>query len=123
MANCFIVDDSPVFRGTMRELLAKMGHKVCGEAGDADEFFDYLPKTHPELILLDILMPGKSGLEIMRKLLQMRPNMRVLVVTAVNQEAINEEARAMGAHGILYKPFEPSELEYAINRAMGLPQK
>ncbi|MFA5161549.1 MAG: response regulator [Elusimicrobiales bacterium] len=109
-----IVDDSPILRSTIRAVLERAGHHITGEAGNADEAFALYQKERPELVLLDILLPGESGLDILRKLKMTDNTANVLIVTAVNQEAVNDEAKQLGARGILYKPFDPSELTTAI---------
>jgi two-component system chemotaxis response regulator CheY len=113
-----IVDDSPILRSTIRTVLERSGHQITGEAGNADEAFALYGKDRPDLVLLDILLPGESGLDILRKLNGINPAVKVLIVTAVNQEAVNEEAKQLGARGILYKPFDPSELTTAITEVL-----
>ncbi|MDD2773968.1 MAG: response regulator [Elusimicrobiales bacterium] len=114
MTKILIVDDSPILRSTIRTVLERAGYQITGEAGNADEAFALYGKERPGLVLLDILLPGESGLDILRRLKTMDPAAQVLIVTAVNQEAVNEEAKQLGARGILYKPFDPSELTAAI---------
>jgi len=114
MTKIMIVDDSPILRSTIRAVLERSGHHVSGEAGNADEAFELYKKDKPDLVLLDILLPGESGLDILRKLKMIDAGVKVLIVTAVNQEVVNEEAKQLGALGILYKPFDPSELTAAI---------
>ncbi|MFA5937684.1 MAG: response regulator [Candidatus Paceibacterota bacterium] len=109
-----IVDDSPILRSTMRTVLERSGYQITGEAGNADEAYALYGKERPDLVLLDILLPGESGLDILRKLKATDSTAQVLIITAVNQEAVNEEAKQLGARGILYKPFDPSELTAAI---------
>ena len=114
MTKIMIVDDSPILRSTIRTVLERMGHHITGEAGNADEAVALFDKEKPDLVLLDILLPGESGLDILKKLKGKDSSVKVLIVTAVNQETVNEEARQLGAKGILYKPFDPSELTAAI---------
>jgi len=118
MTRILIVDDSPILRSTIRTVLERSGHEICGEAGNADEAFSLFAKEKPDLVLLDILLPGESGLDILKKLKAKDPAAKVLIITAVNQEAVNEEARQLGAKGILYKPFDPSELTAAITEVL-----
>lgn len=118
MTKIMIVDDSPILRSTIRTVLERMGHHITGEAGNSDEAVLLFDKEKPDLVLLDILLPGESGLDILKKLKAKDGGVKVLIVTAVNQETVNEEAKQLGAKGILYKPFDPSELTAAINEVI-----
>ena len=114
MKNIMIVDDSPILRASIRTVLERAGYTVCGEAANADETFALYEKEKPGLVLLDILLPGISGLEVLKRLKENNPATKILIVTAVNQDALNTQAKQLGVEGILYKPFEPSELTQAI---------
>ena len=109
---------NPILRSTIRTVLERSGYTVFGEAGNSAEAIAGLDKGSPDLVLLDILLPGESGLEILKKMREKQPEIRVLIVTAVNQDTINQEAKDLGAVGILYKPFDPLELKTAISKVI-----
>jgi two-component system chemotaxis response regulator CheY len=113
-----IVDDSPILRSTIRTVLERFGHHVTGEAGNSAEAYDLYRKETPDVVLLDILLPGESGLDILAEILKIDAKARVIMVTAINQSAVNEEAKQTGAKGIVYKPFEPDDLVSAIEKVM-----
>ncbi len=113
-----IVDDSPILRSTIRNVLERSGGYLPTEAGNAAEALEAFKKISPDLVLLDILLPGESGLDILKDIVAVNPNAKVLMLTAINQEAVNLEARDLGAKGIVYKPFEPDELLEAISKVL-----
>lgn len=118
MSKILIVDDSPIIRNTIIPIIKEAGHEVIGEADNGEGALDAFNKNKPDLVLLDILLPGESGLDILKKLKSLDSSVRVLIVTAVNQDAVSREAINLGAKGVLYKPFDAAELVEAINKAL-----
>jgi len=110
MADILIVDDSSAFRTVIRRSLERAGHKILGEGANADEALKLLKKHQADIMLLDLLMPGKSGLDVLKKIKKDKHNLNVLIVTAVNRKPINERAKKYGAKKILYKPFDSDEM-------------
>jgi two-component system chemotaxis response regulator CheY len=119
MSRILIVDDSPIIRNTIAPIIKEAGHDVVGQADNGEEAMDVFNKAKPDLVLLDILLPGESGLDILKKLKSTENTVKVLIVTAVNQDAVTREAMNLGAKGVLYKPFDAAELIEAINKALG----
>ena len=105
-----LVDDSVILRSAIRNVLESSGYEVVLEAGSSAELFEQLNKNTPELILLDVFFPTENGLDILARLRKQFPKMKVLMVTGLKQETIAEEAKRLGADGILYKPFDTDEL-------------
>ena len=109
-----IVDDEPLARGRLRRMLAAMeGVRVAGEAGNAGEAQDRIAALKPDLLLLDIQMPGEGGFELLERLGEAAPP--TIFVTAFDHHAL----RAFNARAIDYvtKPVEPGRLATAIERA------
>lgn len=113
-----IVDDSPILRSTIRNVLERSGKYTAVEAGNAADALEQFKKESPDMVLLDILLPGESGLDILKSIIGVDAKAKVLMLTAINQEAVNLEARDLGAKGIVYKPFEPDELLEAIEKIL-----
>jgi len=105
-----LVDDNAMTRDMMKDLLTEMGHVVVGEAGDGAEAIKVFAETRPELVLLDMIMPIKTGLEALPELKAIDPSAKIVMVTAVQQETINQELMDKGATAILHKPFMYDEL-------------
>ena len=105
-----LVDDSVILRSAIRNVLESSGYEVVLEAGGSTELFEQLNKVTPELVLLDVFFPTENGLDILARLRKQFPQIKVLMVTGLKQETIAEEAKRLGADGVLYKPFDTDEL-------------
>ena len=110
-----IVDDSSLARRTLRQLLVGMGHTV-EEASDGEQALERFFVSPPELVILDMVMNGMYGLDVLAKMQEMNPAVRVLVATADIQTSTAEQARAAGAKGILNKPVNREQLSAAITK-------
>ena len=108
-----IVDDNTGAREMLRVVLKKLKHEVAGEAGDGDSALRTFAELRPEVVLLDIIMPGKSGVEVMDEMLKIDPAVKVIVITAANQDAVRRDIKAKAA-AVIYKPFSWEELETAF---------
>ena len=111
-----LVDDNAMTRDMMKDILTEMGHQVVGEAGDGDEAVKVFAEVRPELVLLDMIMPVKTGLEALPELKAIDPAAKIIMVTAVQQETINQELLNKGATAILHKPFLYDELETLLKQ-------
>ncbi len=89
MTNVLIVDDQPSFRSTLRQLLTQAGLVVVGEACDVPEAEAKARALHPDLAIIDIMLPGPNGFEGTRRLKALQPEMRVIVVSAFGNFAQN----------------------------------
>ena len=88
---------------------------VVGEAADADEAIDRTARLEPDVLLLDVVLPGRSGIDALPELLQASPATRVLVLSMQDDPAYVRQAFAAGAHGYLLKEAADSELVQAIH--------
>ena len=111
-----LVDDNAMTREMMKDLLTEMGHEVVGEAGDGEEAIKIFTELRPELVLLDMIMPVKTGLQALPELKAINPAAKIVMVTAVQQETINQELMDKGATAILHKPFMYEELEALLKQ-------
>lgn len=109
-----IVDDSELTRGMIKDLLTEMGHEVVGEGCDGADGVRLFAQTSPDLVLMDMIMPGKTGLEALGEIRAIDPAARVVMVTAVQQEPLKEQLIGKGAAGVLSKPFMYDELEAVL---------
>lgn len=110
-----IVDDSADVRLLIRAILEHDGHTVVGEAEDGASALKAFAKLRPDVILLDIIMPGKSGLEVLQEIRETDTEVKVVMVTAVEQDGINRRLMLLGADGIIYKPFSSLDFEKAFH--------
>ena len=112
-----IAEDEAIVRLDLREILEEQGFEVVGETGRGDEAVA-LPKEHrPDLVILDIKMPGLDGLSAAKEINTERRS-AVLILTAFSQRNLIEEARDAGALAYLVKPFQQEELLPAIEVAL-----
>ncbi|MGH9169644.1 MAG: ANTAR domain-containing response regulator [Acidimicrobiales bacterium] len=113
-----IAEDEAIVRLDLREILEQQGFEVVGETGRGDEAVNLVKEHAPDLVILDIKMPGLDGLSAARDINANRKT-AVLVLTAFSQRNLIEEARDAGALAYLVKPFQQEELLPAIEVALG----
>jgi len=113
-----IAEDEAIIRLDLKELLQEEGYDVVGETGRGDEAIELVRRLRPELVILDIKMPGLDGLSAARQIAGERLS-AVLMVTAFSQRELVEQARDAGALAYLVKPFQKSDLIPAIEVAIG----
>lgn len=110
-----IADDNESIREMLRLVLQGLGHEVAGEAADGEAALKAFRELRPEAVLLDMIMPGKSGLEVLDEIKGLDPKARVIMLTAVDQDDINLRVAAKGVP-IIYKPFSMQDIEKAFKR-------
>jgi two-component system chemotaxis response regulator CheY len=112
-----IVDDDKLLRTMVREALADVPCLVT-EAEDGDQGLAAIAARAPAVVLLDLVMPGKSGLEVLKALQGRGPRPVVLVLSALDSEALVQKALADGAQGYLPKPIHPLDLRNLVRGAL-----
>jgi AmiR/NasT family two-component response regulator len=113
-----IAEDEAIVRLDLREILEESGFEVVGETGRGDEAVSLVKEHEPDLVILDIKMPGLDGLSAAKEINAARRS-AVLILTAFSQRNLIEEARDAGALAYLVKPFQQEELLPAIEVALG----
>ncbi len=113
-----ITDDAAFMREMLREIIAEGGYEVVAEAADGEEALERFNEHHPDVITLDIVMPGKSGLEVLRELMALDPSACIVMCSALGQEALVMEALEAGAKEYIIKPFKPDQVLGALNEAL-----
>ena len=106
-----IVEDNTLTRFTLKSLLTRLGHEVIGEAVDSAGAVRCFTETRPDLVFLDLILPGKSGVEIFDELRKIDPKPKVVIITAVDQEEVDLRLSDNGAVAILRKPFSFEEFK------------
>lgn len=103
-ARLFLVDDHKIMRDGIRAmLLGNLGFKVVATAGHADEFFSKLEEANPDICVIDIQLPGKSGTEIAEIVKQDYPKIKILILTAMKEDAPVKQCRDLGVEGMISK--------------------
>lgn len=118
MTTVVIAEDEAIIRLDLRETLVDEGYDVVGETGRGDEAVELVRELRPDLVILDIKMPGMGGLEAARLITEERLA-AVLILTAFSQRDLIVQARDAGALAYLVKPFQRSDLVPAIEVALG----
>ncbi len=99
-----VVDDDPGFRLTLRDLLAQReGAVVLGEAGSGEEALRQVETLCPDVVLMDLVMPGMNGVEVTRRLKIQRPGIAVIITTIHDEDVYRRSALAAGAEAFLEK--------------------
>jgi len=108
MTRVLVVDDAPIFRAGLRAALTDAGFNVVGEAEDASSAIVETEVLQPDLVVLDVLMPGQSGLEVVPKLLTAAPETRIVLLTTSESEEDMLAGIKAGIRGYVIKdtPFE-----------------
>ena len=108
MTRVLVVDDAPIFRAGLRAALTDAGFTVVGEAEDASSAIAETEVLQPDLVVLDVLMPGQSGLEVVPKILTAAPEARIVLLTTSESEEDMLAGIKAGIRGYVIKdtPFE-----------------
>ena len=110
-----VVDDHPIMRYGLRDALEASGRfEVVGLAEDGEEAVRTVEGIDPQVIVMDVIMPGKDGIDACRDIMELLPDTRVLMLTASTEEDAVIEAVAAGATGYLLKYSRPEELMEAV---------
>ena len=119
MVKVIVVDDHPIFRLGLATSLAEMEQvELVGEAATAAEVLDLVERTSPDLVLLDLHLPDKSGLEVNRSLAANHPNVKVVVLTMSEDHHATVAAVRDGARGYIVKGADPTHIEHVIDSVM-----
>ncbi|MGZ5244017.1 MAG: response regulator [Bacteroidia bacterium] len=100
-----VVDDSFYMRTMLKNMLTDAGYNIVGEASDGETAIRMAQETNPDLVTLDLILPDNTGLDVLKGIRKDNPNMKVIIVSAVGQEAIVNEAIQCGARAYIVKPF------------------
>lgn len=118
MPSAIIVDDSPIMRAQLRKQLGTAGFSVIAEAGAGDEVLALYEQHRPDLVTLDILMPGRDGATVAAELLARYPDANVVMCTSVSTREKIDICRRAGVKYYLLKPFKPEAAVAVFRRAL-----
>jgi DNA-binding NarL/FixJ family response regulator len=110
-----LADDHPIVRQGLRNLLnSEQDFKVIGEASDGLSALDLIDKQRPDVLVVDMMMPGLNGMEVIRRAKHSVPDLRIVVLSMQNADAYVVDALKLGASGYVLKDTGPAELIQAI---------
>ena len=120
MGHTVLVCDDAIFMRTMiSDILSQAGYQIVGEAESGAQAVQKYRELKPELVTMDIVMPDMSGIEAVREICQEDPDARILMCSAMGQQALVVEAIQAGAKDFVVKPFQPSRVLEAVQRVLG----
>lgn len=120
MSNILVVDDSAIMRRNLVTIFTQAGHNVVAEAINGGQAH-LLYRTHlPDLVTMDITMPGVSGIEAVKLIIKDYPDAKIIMVSALNQRNMVFEALELGAKHYLIKPITPEAVISVANKVLGI---
>lgn len=119
MVRIMLVDDNDITRSLLRVILRGDEYEVVGEARNGDQGLEMALRLQPQIVCLDIEMPGMSGLDVLPKLREQLPNTIVLMVTGHTDRETVQAAVLGGAAGYIVKPFNAAKVLDTLAAAMG----
>ncbi len=113
-----VVDDAAFMRMMLKELLSKNGYEVVGEAENGAKGIEKYLELKPDLVLMDITMPEMDGISAVKEIKKLDKNARVVMCTAMGQQAMVISAIESGAWDFVVKPFKPERVIEAVQKAL-----
>ena len=116
MAKILIVDDARTSRKVLRGILEEGGHEIVDEAANGQEGVQKFQACKPDIVTMDITMPVLDGMEALKMIKALKPDMKVVMVTAAGQKSKMIDCIKLGANEFLTKPFDKEEIVSVINK-------
>lgn len=113
-----IVDDAAFMRMMIKEILSKNGYSIVGEASDGAQAVEKYKELGPDLVTMDITMPEMDGISALKEIKKMDPNARVIMCSAMGQQAMVIDAIQAGAKDFIVKPFQADRVLEAIKKTL-----
>jgi len=118
MKRVLVADDASFMRQMIRDIIEPEGYEVVGEASDGMEVVDQFVELSPDLVMMDIVMPKRSGIDAVKGIVDIDPGACVVMCSALGQEALVMEAMQAGAKDFIVKPFKPDCVITTLARAL-----
>ncbi len=118
MTRVLIADDASFMRQMIRDIIEPEGFQVVGEASDGVEVLEKWKELHPDIVMMDIVMPKRSGIDAVKDVVALDPTARVVMCSALGQEALVMEAIEAGAQDFIVKPFKPESVVATLRKAL-----
>ena len=120
MSKSVLICDDAIFMRTMvGDILTQAGYDVVGEAETGVQAVERYRELKPDLVTMDIVMPDMGGIDAVREIVKLDPEAKVLMCSAMGQQALVVEAIQAGAKDFVVKPFQPSRVLEAVQRVLG----
>lgn len=117
--NILICDDAAFMRMMIKDILTKNGYNVIGEAENGAVAVDKYAEVKPDLVMMDITMPEKDGLQALKEIKAKDPSANIIMCSAMGQQAMVIESIQAGAKDFIVKPFQADRVLEAVRKAVG----
>ncbi len=114
-----VVDDAAFMRMMVKDILSKNGYEVVGEAENGLKAIEKWQELKPDLTTMDITMPEMDGITAVKEIKKLDPSAKVIMCSAMGQQAMVVEAIQAGARDFIVKPFQPDRVLEAVRKAVG----
>ena len=119
MSHSVLVCDDAIFMRTMiSDILSQAGYEVVGEAETGTQAVERFKELNPDFVTMDIVMPDMGGIDAVREIMKIAPSAKILMCSAMGQQALVIEAIQAGAKDFVVKPFQPSRVLEAVQRVL-----
>lgn len=117
--NILVVDDAAFMRMMIKDILTKNGYNVVGEAENGAKAFEKYNEVKPDLVLMDITMPEVDGIQALKNIKSADPGAKIIMCSAMGQQAMVIESIQAGAKDFIVKPFQPDRVLEAVKKVVG----
>ena len=117
--NILVVDDAAFMRMMIKDILSKNGYTVAGEAENGAKAVEKYNELKPDLVLMDITMPDKDGIQALKEIKSADPGAKVIMCSAMGQQAMVIESIQAGAKDFIVKPFQADRVLEAVRKVIG----
>ncbi len=111
-----IADDARFMREKLKEIFTSLDFEVVGEAFDGDSAVNLYQELKPDLVTMDIVMPGKNGIDAIKEIKEKDPDAKIIVITTLGQKNVVVEALEAGAEEFIVKPFSRRDIKKVVNK-------
>jgi two-component system chemotaxis response regulator CheY len=117
-ARILVVDDAQFMRMMLKNILTGAGYEVVGEGENGVQAIEKYKELNPDLVVMDMIMPEMGGIDAVREIVKLDPGAKVLMCSAMGQQALVVEAIQVGARDFIVKPFQPAGVLEAVAKAL-----
>lgn len=117
--NVLLVDDAPFIRDILKQIFIRAGHTIVGEAENGEDAVRLAKEKSPDLVIMDIVMPVKSGVQATKEIKDFAPNIKVIACSTLDQENMLMKVMEAGAIEFINKPFDVKQVIAIVEKVFG----